>query len=133
MRFRTAGVGVILTDGAGRVLLVRHGYGSRRWAIPGGGMGRGEEPFACARREIAEELACSVAELRMVRILHERLYGTHHTAHLLAGRVVGTPRPDDREILECSFFAIDDLPHEPDLMPVSRRRLRYWLENLEQR
>jgi hypothetical protein len=39
----TGGVTVIGLDEAGRVFLVRHSYGSGRWALPGGGLGRGEQ------------------------------------------------------------------------------------------
>jgi 8-oxo-dGTP pyrophosphatase MutT (NUDIX family) len=48
-----------------RVLFVRHTYGNRRiWELPGGGLRRGEEPAAAARREMHEELGLEARELR---------------------------------------------------------------------
>jgi 8-oxo-dGTP diphosphatase len=53
---RTDGVKCVLRH-EGRVLLVRHTYGDRRlWEFPGGGIRKGEEPLAAARREAREEL-----------------------------------------------------------------------------
>jgi ADP-ribose pyrophosphatase len=51
-------VGIVATDGDGRVLLVRqwrHAVGRALWEIPAGTLTRGEEPEAAARRELAEE------------------------------------------------------------------------------
>ena len=47
--------GVLLFDGAGRVLLVEPTY-KDHWEIPGGVVEAGESPRAAARREISEEL-----------------------------------------------------------------------------
>ena len=51
-----AGVSIIITNIAGDVLLLKHSYGPSVWALPGGGLGRGEDPEAAARREVREEL-----------------------------------------------------------------------------
>ncbi len=51
----TAGSVVCLTDPSGRVLLARHSYSSG-WGLPGGLIGRNEDPAATATREMREEL-----------------------------------------------------------------------------
>jgi 8-oxo-dGTP pyrophosphatase MutT (NUDIX family) len=104
------GCTMIARDGDGRVLLVRHSYGTGLWALPGGGMHRGEEPLAAAIREFAEELRCAVTDPRHVGTLEEDYHGARNTAHVFTGLIAGEPRPDMREIVEARFFAPDDLP-----------------------
>jgi 8-oxo-dGTP pyrophosphatase MutT (NUDIX family) len=49
------GVNGIVTDEAGRVLLVRSRL-SRGWGLPGGGVGAGEAPHEAVLRELREEV-----------------------------------------------------------------------------
>ncbi|NRQ39864.1 NUDIX hydrolase [Nonomuraea sp. NN258] len=51
--------GMLLTDHADRVLLVKPGYRTH-WTLPGGGADAGEPPHACALREVAEEVGLTV-------------------------------------------------------------------------
>jgi 8-oxo-dGTP pyrophosphatase MutT (NUDIX family) len=57
----TRGVKCLITSPEG-VLLVRHTYGRRSWDLPGGALKRDEEPLACARREMEEELGMRDAD-----------------------------------------------------------------------
>ncbi len=59
LRPSSRGVKCVLTHGE-YVLLVRHTYGPGAWELPGGGMRRGEEAVATARREMSEELGVSI-------------------------------------------------------------------------
>ena len=43
-----AGVSVIVTNLSGDVLLLKHSYGPDVWGLPGGGLGKGEDPQAAA-------------------------------------------------------------------------------------
>jgi 8-oxo-dGTP pyrophosphatase MutT (NUDIX family) len=104
------GCSMIARDAAGRVLLVRHSYGSRNWAFPGGGMQQGEDPLAAALREFAEELGCSVSDPRLLARVEEDYHGARNVAHICTGLIDGEPRPDMREIVEARFFPPDDLP-----------------------
>src|SRR4051794_21689216 len=62
---RIRGVKCVLRDADGRVLFVRHTYGSRRsWELPGGGARRSEDAAEAARREAREELGVDVVEWR---------------------------------------------------------------------
>jgi len=52
-----AGVGAVVIDGKGRVLLVRRGTEplAGEWSLPGGGVETGETLEAAVRREVLEE------------------------------------------------------------------------------
>lgn len=119
-----AGVSVIVTDGAGRVLLVRHSYGPRVWALPGGGLNRGEAPEAAAARELHEELGCGLVGIEQVATIEETISGSRHTAYIFSGQLNGELRPDGREVVAARFFAADALP--ADLGRSSRRRIETW-------
>ncbi|AZI35826.1 hypothetical protein NT2_10_00440 [Caenibius tardaugens NBRC 16725] len=97
-------------DDRGRVLLVRHSYGTGLWALPGGAMRRGEDPAHAAAREWGEEIGCALADLRAVAVLDHTLHGAHNTVYLFAGRIAGEPVADGREIAEIGLFPPDALP-----------------------
>lgn len=117
----TAGVSVIAIDDLRRVFLVRHAYGSGRWALPGGGLGRGEDPLACAHREMREELGCALEQAELAAQFDEVLYGAPHRAFVFTARFAGVPRPDGREIIDSGWFALDALP--ADLVSFAAYRL----------
>ena len=56
----------LVTDPAGRVLLVRTGH--RGWEPPGGQVERGEDLIAALKREIREESGCEVDVSRLVGV-----------------------------------------------------------------
>lgn len=125
-----AGCSVIVARPDGAVLLVRHSYGSRDWCLPGGGLGQGEQPEACARRELREELGLSPPAMTAVATLAETISGSPHTAHLFHCISDQPPRIDAREIVEARFFDPAALP-EP-LSAITRRRLDLWLPSQQQ-
>ncbi|MFC3096829.1 NUDIX domain-containing protein [Alteraurantiacibacter palmitatis] len=115
------GCSIIARDATGRVLLVRHSYGSGWWAFPGGGMHRGEDALAAALREFAEELGCTVTDPVHLATVEEMFHGARNVAHIFTGLIDGEPLPDGREIIAAQFFAPDALP--PDTAPNVQRRL----------
>lgn len=123
-RVPIAGVSVVVTNLAGDVLLLKHSYGPAVWALPGGGLRRGEDPADCARREVGEELGIALARLEAVTVLEEVLSGSPHTAHIFTGVCDRQPRPDGREVLEARFFPPHSLP-EP-LGRTTRARIAAW-------
>lgn len=118
------GVSVLITDLEGRLLMVRHSYGSQAWLLPGGGMKRGERAEDAARREIAQELGCELENPVVLQTISERMSGAPHTAHLVAARTLDRPRPDGREVIEARFFPVHSLP-EPQT-PLTRSRIAVW-------
>lgn len=122
---RLRGCRVLALDGEGRVLLVRHAYGSGKWMTPGGGLGRRETPVAGACRELREETGCVLIDAVDLALAEEPLHGATNAVHVVAGRTVDVPRADGREIVEAAFFAIDALPG--DMPPPLRAALPGWV------
>ena len=66
------GVGAVIEDGAGRILLVKHvpergGFWQGRWICPGGELELGETIEEGIKREVSEE---TQLEIELVRPLH---------------------------------------------------------------
>jgi len=118
----TLGVRVVVRDGDGGVLLVRHSY-KGGWHLPGGGVDKGESMAAAAVRELREETGLIAAGPARLISLHARIgrWGSDHVAVMGIGGWTGTPRTDGFEIVEVAFHPAEALPH--DLSPGTRRRL----------
>jgi 8-oxo-dGTP pyrophosphatase MutT (NUDIX family) len=102
----------VLRDAAGRVLLVRHTYGDRRaWELPGGWVGREEDPVAAARREAREELGADVPGLRRCDDLDGLWhFKREHLTVCAAPWPGGAPRLDPVEIAEARWADPADPP-----------------------
>ncbi|WP_256090261.1 NUDIX hydrolase [Actinacidiphila rubida] len=71
------GAAAIITDQAGRVLLVHPTYREDdRWLLPGGAVDAGEHPMDACRREIAEELG--LHDVPVSRVLAVLSLSRHH-------------------------------------------------------
>ena len=125
-RVRLEGCRVLALDSAGRVLLVRHSYGSGAWLLPGGGIARGETPLAAAQRELTEETGLSLAHARCLAVIDEPLYGTVNRVHLVCGEAQGELRCDGREVIAAQFFVAGDWPD--GLSPRLAAQLDGWIE-----
>ena len=110
LKIPVQGTRVIGFDEAGRIALVRLSFGPSGWSLPGGGLGRREDPIAGAAREFREETGCTLAEPVFFSISEETSHGAPNRVHLVAGQAHGRPRADGREVLEVAFFAPDALP-----------------------
>ena len=118
------GASVIAQDLEGQILLIRHSYGPAGWALPGGGIKRGEDPAVAAARELREETGLEAHGLTQLRVVHEQLSRASHVEHVYHCRVDAMPRPDGMEIVEARFFPLHSLP-EP-LLDRTRERLDSW-------
>lgn len=104
------GCSVMLYDRQGRVLLVRHSYGHGLWGLPGGAVGRREDPAEAARRELREEVGCEAGALTPGGAVTRDFHGACNQVHMFSGVTEDSPRPDGREIVEAQFFSMDALP-----------------------
>lgn len=111
-RPEVVGCRVLAFDDEGRLLLIRHSYGSRDWMPPGGGMHREEDPLIAAGREFSEELGCPLHAPILVDVVTEDLHGARNVVHIVAGTIGGTPAPDGREVIDIGLFPANPLPDD---------------------
>jgi ADP-ribose pyrophosphatase YjhB (NUDIX family) len=101
--------GVIVMDGAGRVVLMRRGFepGQGLWCFPGGFVELGEAVEDAARRETEEELMIGVELGRLVGVYSRPQDRVILVAFL--ARALGRPRTTE-EAIEVRAFATTELP-----------------------
>ncbi|NKQ26300.1 NUDIX hydrolase [Streptomyces galbus] len=110
------GVTALVFDDRGRVLLNRR-TDTRKWSVIGGIPEPGEQPAACAVREVYEETAvrCVVERVVLVQALSPVTYGNGDVCQymditLRCRAVGGEARVNDDESLDVGWFAVDALP-----------------------
>jgi ADP-ribose pyrophosphatase len=98
-----AAVIVPLTDG-GEILMVRqyrYAVGDVLLELPAGTLERGEDPLACARRELAEEVGAEAARWESLAVLYPSPGVLTEVMHLFLARELteGPPRGTEEEDL----------------------------------
>lgn len=109
------GVGAVVFDRRGRVLLVRRGGPPAQgwWSLPGGKQEAGETLRECCRREILEETGLAVEPGPIVALAERRLEGFHYVivdflAELAAADPVPEPVPAG-DVAEARWVALAEL------------------------
>ena len=125
-RFRlSTGVFVVVQDGGGKFLVVKHRYGWRRWSLPGGGPEHKELLPDSGKREVLEETWLTVEIAEQIGIFTLRLSFGHVV--LFRGHIVsGITEPDGKEISDCGFYSLEELR----TMPVYKAQLSLILWSL---
>lgn len=120
---------MLIVDGDGRVLLIRHTY-RRGWHLPGGGVRRSESFEAAARREAREEVGVTLLDpVDLLGVYFSDEEGKFdHIGVYVARAWNGTPTVDGKEIAEIAWLSADAEP--PDGLSSWTRR---WLEDLARR
>jgi ADP-ribose pyrophosphatase len=80
----------------------RYATGGVLWEVPAGTLGPGEDPAACARRELAEEAGVTASELRPLTSIWTTPGFTDEVIHLYlaTGLSPGTPARERDEFIE---------------------------------
>ena len=118
--------GLLLIDG--RVLLVRHTYGTAkdRILLPGGYVQEGELPTAAAEREIFEETGvCAHAD----SLLAMQFKDDQWCAVFRMEYVEGKPRSDGHENSEVLLLPPEEAVERPDITNMSRAILKAYLKD----
>ena len=104
---RIEGANLLVTDDAGRILVVRPTYMGPGWMLPGGRVERGETPHAAAARETREETGLEVV---VERLLLVDAHQSRDVSFIFAGRAVGGDlEPQLGEIAEVGWLARDEI------------------------
>lgn len=107
------GVGVLVVDDDGRILLVRRVMNPERgkWSIPAGFLDQGEDPQATAVRETREETGLAVAIEGLVDVyFNPPQQGGASIFILYRARLLGGALRAGDDADAVGFFALDALP-----------------------
>ena len=107
----TVTAGAMVFDDQGRILLLEHVFRpDSGWGIPGGFLGKGEQPEAALRRELREEIGL---EVEQVELLFARTLPRPRQIEIyFRAKPNGQPRPRSFEIKRAEWFPVDALPKE---------------------
>ena len=116
--------GVVALDEQLRVVLIhqyRHAGGGFLWEIPAGVLQPGEEPVACAQRELAEEVGLAARRLELLVSMLPTPGYSDECIHLFLGRElssVAMAREED-EVIQ----SVERIPLADALAMVRRREI----------
>ena len=122
------GVGVLLADGHGRVLLTLRKLPPEAdcWSIVGGKLDFLERLEECAIREAREEAGVEIAIERLLCVTDHRLpgEGQHWVSPAFLGRILRgeTRNCEPEKTFEVRWFPVNDLP--PNLTMTARNAIR---------
>ncbi len=128
--------GIVFTDEAGRILLVKPTY-NEVWHLPGGVVEAGESPAAAAIREVREELGLDVEARRLLGVDYRpptpggrgsALRFVFDGGALTPAQIARIVLPAD-EIREWRYVGVDEL--DDYVIPVLASRLRHMLAGHE--
>jgi 8-oxo-dGTP diphosphatase len=117
----TVTAGALIFDDIGRILLLEHVFRpDSGWGIPGGFLGKGEQPEEALKRELREEVGL---EVEAVELLFARTLPRPRQIEIyFQAKPVGFAEPCSFEIKRAEWFSLDDLP--PELSQDQRRLIK---------
>lgn len=112
--WRTVGAVGVVADAQGRILVVEHVFHPKfPWGLPGGWMGRHEDPDETVRREVWEETGLQVQVQRPLLVTHTKFMARH----LDLAYACFAPQPNavklNNELLDYRWIEPQTLPPMP--------------------
>lgn len=115
------GAKLIVFNDAGEVLLIRHSYGrSDLYMLPGGGIGKNEDPETGAMRELREEVQCHAENVTFLAKFVDNAKGATNTVTVFTATTHDQPVIDGKELIEARFIPPDNLPENVSHATVKR-------------
>jgi ADP-ribose pyrophosphatase YjhB (NUDIX family) len=107
----TVTAGAFVFDDDARILLLEHVFRpDSGWGIPGGFLGKGEQPEAALRRELREEVALEVSDVEF--LFARTLPRPRQVEIYFLCKPASAASPSSFEIIKAEWFAMDALPSE---------------------
>jgi mutator protein MutT len=105
----TVTAGAVIFNDKGEVLLLKHRFrAGSGWGLPGGFMEKGEQPIDALRRELREEIALEVDD---VKVFAARSFKKPKQVEVLfRARANAQVKSQTVEVERAEWFAIDALP-----------------------
>lgn len=107
----------VLVEAEDSILLQRSTLGRQEWSLPGGGVGKNENPMQAAVRETAEEVGVKLAKSQLICIGEDRLPRNKHwprsdTLFYVAKlpKIIPAQIIRPLEIIEVGWFKKSSLP-----------------------
>ncbi len=105
---------IVALDAAHRIVLLhqyRHAIGSTLWEIPAGTLEPGEEPLACAKRELIEESGYSAAKWKYLGVVTPVPGYADERIHLFMATELSARQSDldPDEIVQVHSLPLDDV------------------------
>jgi putative (di)nucleoside polyphosphate hydrolase len=118
-RYFRAGVGAVVLDSSGRVLVLERSDVPGAWQFPQGGLDKGETPLQAARREVEEETGIPARALRLI--------GQHPDllAYELPARAQ-SPRTGMGQVQYWFYFETRDVDAPLERLPQGEFRAARW-------
>lgn len=115
-----------ITEIDGRILLVRHTYGTAKGRIllPGGYVAENELPTAAAEREILEETGIKTAARSLMSM---QFKSDQWCAVFIMDYISGTPKSDGHENSEVLLLTAEDAVKREDITNMSRQVLTAYM------
>ena len=105
------GAKLVVFNADGDVLVIRHSYGrSDLYMLPGGGIGRNEDPETGAVRELQEEVQCSADNVAFLAKFVDNAKGATNSVTVFTATTKDEPVIDGKELIEARFVPTDQLP-----------------------
>ena len=107
-----ASVAALVTNERGEVLLLNHVLRPKSgWGLPGGFIGRAEQPAAAIKRELFEETGIELQNVVFYRIRTLK----RHIEIIYLATALGDAEVKSREIIELGWFEVENIPPEMSL------------------